>query len=71
MRYKPEVLCKGETEFCGNALSFATKQEAEGYAADLMWRWTAVVETRAVEALGDPTHAWVDGKLVDLQNKNS
>ena len=65
--YKPEVRTFGEQSFHGNALRFATAEEAEAYVLDLMMRWTRVEETRAA-ACDDPiTHAWVDGVLRGLR----
>ena len=62
--YKPEVRTFGEQSFHGNALRFATTEEAEAYVLDFMMRWTLVEETRAT-ACDDPvTHAWVEGVLV-------
>ena len=50
MSYKPEVMVAGETKWCGNALRFATEKEAQDYVFDLAMRWTAVGDTRVVEA---------------------
>jgi len=45
--YKPEVFVEGK--WCRNALVFATREEAEQNASDLMWRWMNVQDSRAVE----------------------
>jgi hypothetical protein len=41
-----EVIADSSGKWCGNALRFATKAEAEIYAIDLMMRWTAVRQWR-------------------------
>ena len=47
--WKVEVIADNSGQWCGNQLVFATKEAAEEYAKDLMWRWTAVREWRVVE----------------------
>ena len=47
MSWKPEVLVNGK--WSRNGLVFATKEEAERSAHDLMNRWTLVEDCRAVE----------------------
>lgn len=47
--YAAEVIADNSGEFCGNALRFPTKDEAETYAKDLFSRWTAVKEYRIVQ----------------------
>ena len=49
MAFKVEVIADSSGKWCANGLVFATKEAAEEYARDLMWRWTAVREWRAVE----------------------
>jgi len=46
MSYKAEVIADSSGQWCGNALRFATRKEAEDNVADLMMRWLAVRETR-------------------------
>lgn len=53
--WAPEVIADSSGKFCGNALRFATKEEAEAYAKDLFSRWTAVKEYRVVES-ADPVN---------------
>ena len=65
--YKPEVRCYGEKDFAGNALRFATKEEAELYVHDLMMRWTSVDDTRVIESDDPVNYAIVDNKLVSLE----
>jgi hypothetical protein len=50
MSWKAEVIADSSGKFCGNGLRFATKGEAETYAADLAYRWTLVREWRVVES---------------------
>lgn len=61
MSWKPEVETR-PGEWTGNALRFATKEEAEGYALDLAMRWTAVKDTRVVECSDAVNYRWT-GKL--------
>lgn len=48
MSYKPEVLVQGT--WGQNSRVFATKEEAEMSARDLMNRWMLVEDCRAVES---------------------
>lgn len=48
MSYKPEV--KVSDQWSQNSLVFATKEEAERSARDLMNRWLLVTDYRAVES---------------------
>jgi hypothetical protein len=59
--FKPMVLVQGE--WAGNALRFATEQEAQDNVRDLMGRWLLVSDTR-VEPSDDPVnYKWVNGRL--------
>lgn len=61
MSFKPMVYVQGE--WAGNALRFATEQEALDNANDLFGRWLLVEQVR-VDASEDPVnYRWVDGKL--------
>ena len=53
--YAVEVIADASGEWCGNALRFATREEAEAYARDLFSRWTLVKEFRVVEST-DPVN---------------
>ena len=66
MSWKPEVIADSSGKWCGNALRFATKAEAEANARDLMMRWFLVRETRATESDDPVNYAWVDGQVVNL-----
>ena len=48
MSWKAEVIADGSGKWCGNALRFATRDEAQEYAKDLAWRWTSVTDMRVV-----------------------
>ncbi len=50
MSWKPEVRTGNDPKFYQNNLAFATKEEAETSARDLMQRWFLVVEWRVVES---------------------
>ena len=47
--WKVEVIADSSGQWCSNGLVFTTKEAAEEYAKDLMWRWMAVREWRVVE----------------------
>ena len=59
MSFKPEVIADSSGKWSGNALRFATEEEAKIYVDDLMMRWTAVRDTRVVE-VEDPVTVWLD-----------
>jgi hypothetical protein len=48
--WKTEVIADHTGKWCGNALRFATKEEAEAYVRDLAYRWTLVTDTRVNES---------------------
>ena len=54
MNYRPMVTTDGTT-YAGNALVFATKEEALASARELMWRWLSVKDVRADET-NDPVN---------------
>ena len=57
MAYKVEVIADSSGRWCGNALVFATKTEAEQYAKNLFMRWTSVREWRVVETEAEPNYS--------------
>jgi hypothetical protein len=59
--YKPEMLVAGK--WSGNALRFATKEEAEQNARDLFSRWTTPEDWRVVESEDAIKHVYIDGEL--------
>src|SRR3954462_10143799 len=56
--YKPEVIADNIGHWAGNALRFATREEAEAQVFDLMMRWASVRETRVVESDDPPNYRW-------------
>ena len=73
MSWIPEVKTDDTGKWYSNALAFETKEEAEQYAIDLMKRWFAVHETRAIESDKPVTYIWLDNerRLVNLAEKHS
>jgi len=67
MSFKPEVIADNSGKWCGNALCFATKEEAEANVRDLMMRWFAVRETRVVESDDPVNYRYVDHKLIPVE----
>lgn len=71
MAWKPEVQTDSTGKWYGNALRFATKEEAEAQVGDLSWRWTAVHKTRVVECDDPVNYRYVDGGLAPLETEAS
>jgi hypothetical protein len=69
MAWKPEVFVQGA--WSRNGLVFATKQEAEDNAKNLMWRWLLVEDTRAVEVDEPVNYKWEANKLVPAEAVNA
>jgi hypothetical protein len=63
MSFKPEVIADSSGKWCGNALCFATREEAETNVRDLMMRWFAVREIRVVESEDPVNYRYVGGRL--------
>lgn len=61
--YKPEVIADSSGKWCGNALRFATREEAEAQVYDLACRWMLVRDTRVVESDEPVNYRYVNGKL--------
>lgn len=64
--WAPEVIADGTGKWCGNALRFATKEEAEANVRDLFSRWTLVRETRVVESTDPVNYKWTEKGLEKL-----
>ena len=66
MSYAPEVIADDSGQWTGNALRFATEEEAEQWVQDLSMRWILVRDTRVV-ASNDPVNYQIergeDGRL--------
>lgn len=58
MPFKPEVIADNSGKWTGNALVFATVEEASIYANDLMFRWIAVRDTRVVPTTEPVNARW-------------
>jgi hypothetical protein len=56
--WSPEVRTGSDPKYYGNMLRFATKEEADAYAADLADRWKLVVECRSVESDKPVNYRW-------------
>ena len=69
MSFKPEVIADSSGQWCGNALRFATREEAEANVRDLMMRWLAVRETRIVVSDDPVNYRYVDGRLENLTSE--
>lgn len=65
MSYKPEVRVGTDTKWYDNSLAFATREEAEYSARDLMNRWLLVVDWRVVES-EQPVNYKLDLETGDL-----
>ena len=70
MSFRPMVLVQGE--WSGNALRFATKEEALTSARDLFSRWMLVEDCRADES-ADPVNYRIDenGLVINVEVANA
>jgi hypothetical protein len=59
MSYRPMVHVQGE--WAGNGLRFATSDEAEASARNLMARWFLVDDIRVDESDDEVNYAWEEG----------
>ena len=64
--YQPQVRGVGEEAFTGNALRFATAEEAINYCINLQSRWMGckggAENRRALECDEPATHRWLQGR---------
>lgn len=63
MSFAPEVVADASGKFYGNALRFATREEAEISAKDLASRWLLVTDWRVVESTDPVNYAIKDGVM--------
>ena len=63
MSFKPSVSTDGGATFNANTLAFATREEAELSARDLMARWMLVTDWRVIESDQPVNYAIKDGVL--------
>jgi hypothetical protein len=68
MSWAPEVIADSSGKWCGNAVRFATKQEAEADVRDLANRWFMVRETRVVESTDPVNFKRVRGVSVTIDS---
>jgi len=66
MSWKPEVIADSTGQWVGNALRFATKEEAEANVRNLSMRWMMVRDTRVVESDEPVNYKWTSDGLVAL-----
>ena len=62
MSYAPEVIADSSGKFCGNALRFATREEAQANVDNLADRWVLVRETRVVESSDPVNYSYLLGE---------
>jgi hypothetical protein len=67
--FQPEVIADASGKWYGNALCFATREEAETNVRNLMMRWFAVRETRIVVSDDPVNYRYVDGRLERLMSE--
>ncbi len=67
--YAPEVIADSSGKWAGNALRFATAEEAEGYVLDLAFRWTQVRDTRVVPSQDPVNYRFIEGKLIAVEKE--
>jgi hypothetical protein len=63
--WKPEVFLEGK--WSCNALVFATKEEAEQNARDLLMRWFVPTDSRAVESTDPVNYSYVGRILTRIE----
>jgi hypothetical protein len=67
LSYKVEVIADRTGKFVGNQLRFASRQEADGFARDLMSRWFLVEKYRVVESDDPVNYEWRVDKLIKVE----
>ena len=63
MSFKPSVSTDGGVTFNESALAFATREEAETSAKDLMARWLLVTDWRVIESDQPVNYVIKDGVM--------
>ena len=67
MSWKPQVRTGScDPKFYGNALAFATKEEAQASADELSMRWMLVVETGTIESDEKVNYKFENGQNIPL-----
>jgi hypothetical protein len=67
MSFAPEVVTDSTGKWYGNALRFATREEADQNVRDLSYRWMAVREVRVVESSDPVNYSYVNRTLVEVK----
>ncbi len=67
MSFKPSVSTDGGATFNENNLAFATREEAEASARDLMGRWMLVTDWRVIESDEPVNYSLKDGVLESVE----
>ena len=67
MSFKPSVSTDGGTTFNENNLAFATREEAEASARDLMARWMLVTDCRVIESDQAVNYAIKDNVMMAVE----
>jgi len=72
MSYQIEVKTthRGVTGWTGNAVRFATLEEADAYGVDLLFRWTTPSDYRVVDST-DPVNYRFDGGILSAVHQPS
>jgi hypothetical protein len=65
MSFAPMVRTTDFGPFAGNALRFATREEAQMWLDDLMCRWFAVTDVRVDESTDPVNYRTVDGRTLE------
>lgn len=66
MSYKPGVVTDDSGKLYTNALAFATREEAQASADELMSRWLLVRSTGVIESDEAVNYRFVDGRNVRI-----
>lgn len=68
--WKPEVQISGDGKWRANALRFATEQEAQDNARDLMGRWLLVTAYRAAPSDDPVNYRWTEHGLAHITEES-
>lgn len=66
--FAAEVIADSTGKWCGNALRFATADEAKAYGQDLESRWMSVTDLRVVPSDDPVNYKMVDGRAVRVES---
>ena len=71
MSFKPMIKTFNDPGYYPNGLVFATHDEAEAWAKDLLSRWLLAETYRVDEVDAEPTHELRDGALAALTTQEN